>query len=112
MKTALAIICSLVLAWTNIVLAQTLEASPAGTVHSCCHCGNTRSCCAAHHSNPGLPPVSTAPVSFQNQFAPLAPAAIAWILPGTVAHDFSSSSFPLAKAVGAALFARNCSWLI
>jgi len=112
MKTALAIVCSLMLAWTNIVLAQAPEASVAGAAHPCCHdCG--KSCCAAHHSMPGSQPVSAAPVSaFRIQIAPVATMVVAWTLPPTTARELYSSPSPSATTAGTALFARNCAWLI
>jgi hypothetical protein len=113
MKTVLAIICSLLLAWTNIVLADAPEACVACTPQPCCHCGNASSCCAAKHNLPESQPVSTAPASsFQNQFSPVAPAIVAWALPGTAAHEFSSPFLPPLTTAGAPLFERNCAWLI
>jgi hypothetical protein len=114
MKTALAIVCSLLLAWTNLVLAQAPEASVAGAAHCCCHnCSDGKSCCAAHHSLPGPQPVSAAPVSsLRTQFAPLATAAVAWTLPQASAPELSSSPSPTVTIQGTALFARNCAWLI
>lgn len=112
MKTALAIVCSLLLAWTNIVLAQAPEAGVACRAHCCCHdCG--KSCCAAHHSLPGPQPVSAAPVSaFQTHFAPLATTIVAWTLPQPTAREFSSSPYPSETTAGTALFTRDCAWLI
>lgn len=113
MKTALAIVCSLVLAWTSLVQSQASEASVAGAAHSCCHCGGAKCCCAANHSIPEPPPVSTAPVSSSlTQFSPLAPSALAWTLPETLAHEISSPLFSPSTTAGTALLARNCAWLI
>jgi hypothetical protein len=112
MKTALAFVCSLMLAWTNLVLAQAPDAGVASATASC-HCGKKTGCCAAKHSVPESSPVSTAPsVSFQNQFSPLAPARIAWMLPSVPAREGSCLASPSFTMAGTALFARNCAWLI
>jgi hypothetical protein len=113
MKTALAIVCSLVLAWTNIVLAQAPEVSEAGAAPSCCHCSGKKSCCAANHSLPESQPVSAAPVSSsQNQLSLPVPAVAVWTLPGTLVHELSSLLSPSLRTAGAPVFARNCAWLI
>jgi hypothetical protein len=112
MKTALAFVCSLMLAWTNIVLAQALDASVASAASSC-HCGKKTSCCAAKRSVPESLPVSTTPVSsFQNQFSPLAPATLAWALPAVPVRKSSPLISPSFETARTALFARNCAWLI
>jgi hypothetical protein len=111
MKTALAFVCSLMLAWTN-VLAQVPGASVVSAASSC-HCDRKASCCAAKHSSSESSPVSTAPVSsFQNEFSPLAPAALAWTLPVVPARELSSSLPPFLTTAGTALFARDCARLI
>jgi hypothetical protein len=113
MKTALAIVCSLILAWANVVLAQTPGAGEAGAARSCCHCGKKTGCCAADHSLPESQPVSAAPASsFRNQFSPFDAAVVAWTLPDAVTHELSSPVFPSLTARGSALFARNCARLI
>jgi hypothetical protein len=113
MKTALAFVCSLMLALTNIVLAQAPDASVAGAAHPCCHCGNTKSCCAAHHSIPEPTPVSAAPVSsLQTQFSPHAATVLAWTLPDAVAGELSSPLLSPFSTASAALFVQNCAWLI
>jgi hypothetical protein len=112
MKTALAIVCILLLVWTNSVLAQAPETSVVSAAASC-HCGKKTNCCAAHRSLPESSPVSATPVfSFQNQLSLLAPAIVAWTIPA-IAN--SEVSFPLTSSsttTGAPLFARNCAWLI
>jgi len=113
MKTALAIVCSLLLAWTNVVHAQAPGASVAGAARTCCHCGRKASCCAANHSLPESPPVSAAPAStFQNQLSLPAPAVVAWTLPGGATHELASPVLPSLETAGPALFARNCARLI
>ena len=112
MKTALAFVCSLMLAWTTIVQVQAAGAS-ASSAASSCHCGKKNSCCAAKRSVPESLPVSTTPVSsFQNQFSLIALATLAWALPGAPARETSSITSPTFTTAGPALFARNCAWLI
>jgi hypothetical protein len=110
MKTALVIICSLLLAWTNIVPAQASGVSVVSASVSC-HCGKT-GCCAAKQSLPESLPVSAAPVSFQNQFSLLAPAIVAWTLPAIASGEVSSPLASSFTTTGAPLFARNCARLI
>jgi len=112
MKTALAIVCSLLLAWTNIVLAQTPGAGVVSAAASC-HCGKKTGCCAAKSSNSESQPVSAAPnASFQNQVSLIAPAAVSWSLPELPVRGFSSSFSSASSEHGAPLFERNCAWLI
>jgi hypothetical protein len=112
MKTALAIVCSLMLAWTNLVLAQAPAVSVASAAASC-HCGKKSSCCAAKRSLPESPPVSAAPVpSFQSQISFIAPAAVAWLLADSPMREVPTSVIPSFPTAGTALLARNCAWLI
>ena len=112
MKTALAIVCSLMLVWTNLVLAQAPDASVVSAAPSC-HCGKKTACCAAKHSSSESAPVSATPVSsFQNQFSLIPPATVAWALPGTPTRGVASSAFSFFARTSPALFARNCAWLI
>jgi hypothetical protein len=112
MKTALVIVCSLLLAWTNIVPAQAPEASVVSAASSC-HCGKKTNCCAANRSLPESSPVSATPVSsFQNQFSLLAPAIVAWTLPAIASGEVSPPLTSSFTTTGAPLFARNCAWLI
>jgi hypothetical protein len=108
-KTTLAIVCSLLLAWTP-VLAQATAAGVGRTAHTSCHCG--KACCAA--PSPESQPVPAAPVpsSSQNQLSPLAPAALVWILPTTLAPEFSPPFSSSLTAKGTPLYARNCAFLI
>ncbi|HEY2082186.1 MAG TPA: hypothetical protein VGI88_05330 [Verrucomicrobiae bacterium] len=113
MKTALAIVCSLLLAWTNFVLAEAPGAGVLRAAQPCCHCGKTSNCCATKNNLPASPPVSAAPVSsLQNQFSPLASATVVWALPANLARGLSSSSFQPSTTARSPLFARNCAWLI
>jgi hypothetical protein len=112
MKTALAFVCSLTLAWTNVVLAQAPDASVVSPAASSCHCGKKTGCCAAKHSLPESSPVSAAPVSSSQSFSLIAPASVAWALPGVTTRELPSSVSPSLMTTGAALFARNCARLI
>jgi hypothetical protein len=112
MKTALAIVCSLLLVGTLFVPAQAPAAGAAGSAPACCPCSG-QSCCAAQPS-PESRPVSAAPGSstLPPQFLTPLPAALAWTLPGASApaHSALLSSPPI--DAGISLFARNCARLI
>lgn len=111
MKTALAIVCSLLLVWTNIVPSQASGASVTSTAPSC-HCGKT-GCCAAKRSLPESLPISAAPASsLQNQFSLLAPAIAVWTIPAVVSSEVFSPLSPSFPTSSAPLFERNCAWLI
>ncbi|HWD93086.1 MAG TPA: hypothetical protein VG938_12145 [Verrucomicrobiae bacterium] len=113
MRITLAIVCSLLLAWTNIVPAETPGTSVACAARICCHCGKKSDCCATNRSLPESQPVSAAPASSsQNQFSSLTQTITAWTLPTGIAHEHSSSFFPPLTTAGAPLFARNCARLI
>jgi hypothetical protein len=106
----LAIVCSLSLTGTPLVLTQAQAAGVVRVAHAC-HCGGT--CCVATPS-PESQPVPATPVSISspNQLLTLAPAVWVWTLPGAPATEFStlsSSSFP---ANNAPLYARYCAFLI
>ena len=112
MKTALAFVCSLMLAWTNLVLAQAPDAGVASATASC-RCGKKTACCAAKNSQSESQPVSAVPnISFQNQVSLIAPAAVSWSLPESPVREFPAL-FSIASSVDSApLFERNCAWLI
>jgi len=110
-KTTLAIVCSLLLAWTPIVPAPAPAVDVTRVAHACCHCN--KACCAA----PSLPesqpvPATPVPASTQSQLLTLAPAALAWTLPDAPAPDFSTSVSSLLTANAAPLYARDCARLI
>jgi hypothetical protein len=109
-KTTLAIVCSLLLAWTP-VLAQAPAAGVGRVGHTSCHC--SKACCTAPAS-PESQPVPAAPVSAspQNQLLTLAPAVLAWILPDAPVSEFSTSVSSLLTVNAAPLFARNCARLL
>ncbi|MGD0251433.1 MAG: hypothetical protein ABSC01_01910 [Verrucomicrobiota bacterium] len=111
MKTTLAIVCSLLLAWTPIVPAQAPAAGVGRVAHVSCHC--SKACCAAP-SSPQSQTVPAAPVPApsQSQLLTLAPAALAWTLPDTPASGFSTSVSSLLTANAAPLYARDCARLI
>jgi hypothetical protein len=110
-KTTLAIVCSLLLAWTPIVPAQAPAAGVARVAHACCHCG--KACCAVPSSPQSQPaPVAPVPALNQSQLLTLAPDALAWALPDAQAPDFSISFSSLLTANAAPLYARDCARLI
>jgi len=111
MKTALAIVCSLVLLWTQFVQAEHQAAGEAGPTPACCGCKSR--CCAAKSSSESLP-VSATPVSSfsQNQFLSLQPAGVDWTLPQTATQNILGVFFSPLTAAAAPLYARNCARLI
>ncbi|HUZ07749.1 MAG TPA: hypothetical protein VMV89_09710 [Candidatus Paceibacterota bacterium] len=116
MKLALAIICSLMLAGSPFLSAQTLL--PAGCAKqpasaSChCHHGCKMPCCQAK-SSPTSPSAPVVPqTTGQNQLSLLAAGIVAWILP-----DAPVTSIPSAAPISfvtkdTPLYARNCVRLI
>jgi hypothetical protein len=113
MKLALALICSLLLLWTQVVPAQTAPASHAVSVPSCCCPGTQASCCSADSSLPESLPISAVPTvsSVHSQLLALASTVLAWTLPVAV-DSIPSSVDPQFHSLGAPLYARNCVLLI
>jgi len=112
MKTALAIICSFLLAGTPFLLAQAAP-SCVEQNHACCHSGCKMDCCAAKslpdsQSVPAVP----APSSSQNQFSLLAPHALAWTLLNGETHPISFTVISPSSVTGAPLYALDCARLI
>jgi hypothetical protein len=112
MKTALAIVCSFLLAGSSFLLAQ--AAPPCiKQSHACCHCDGKMNCCAAKSSPDSQPaPAVPAQSGSQNQFLLLAPHALAWTLLNNEAHPVSFTAVSLSSATGAPLYARDCARLI
>jgi len=107
----LAIVCSLLLAWTPFVPAQAPAAGVVRVAHACCHCG--KACCAAPASPQSQPvPATPVPAPSQSQLLTLAPAVLAWTLPDAPAFGFSASVSSLLTANAAPLYARDCARLI
>jgi len=109
-KTILAIVCSLLLAGTPVLM----PAPAAGVVrvaHAGCHCG--KACCVASPS-PESRPVPATPVSLSapNQFLTLAPAGLSWALPDLSAPESFIPVSPQFTANAAPLYARHCAFLI
>jgi hypothetical protein len=110
-KTTLAIVCSLLLAWTPIVPARAQAAGVGHVAHACCHCG--KACCAAPASPQSQPvPAAPVPASNQGQLLTLALTALAWTLPDAQTPEFSTSVSSLLTANAAPLYARDCARLI
>jgi len=109
-KTTLAIVCSLLLAWTP-VLAPASAAGAVRVAPVCCHCG--KACCVATPS-PESRPVPATPVSISapGQFLTLAPAGLSWTLPDALTPRFSNTVASPGKAKGIPLYARNCAFLL
>jgi hypothetical protein len=112
MKTTWAIICSLVLAGTPFLLAQT-PSSCIKQVRACCQHGGEMPCCKAKstpdsQSKPAVP----AQTGSQNQLSLLASSTLIWSLPSNPADSVSSHSTPSAMTASAPLYARDCALLI
>lgn len=111
-KTTWAIICSLVLAGTPFLLAQT-PSSCAKQVRVCCQHGGEMPCCKVNSSPDSQSrPVVPAQTSNQNQFSLLASTALIWTLPANPIGSISFHSTPSAMTAGAPLYARDCARLI
>jgi len=112
-KTALAIVCSLVLVWTQVVLAQAPAAGVARVIRAPCHCCGKASCCVASTS-PESQSAPAAPASSisRNQISLLAAAVPAWTLPDREARPGHTSSFSRVNTAAVPLYARNCARLI
>jgi len=112
MKTALAIVCSFLLAGAPFLLAQ--AAPPCAKQNQArCHCGGKMSCCAAKSLPDSRPlPSVPAPSSSQNQFSLLVPSTLAWTLQNNETHPFSFAAISSSLATGAPLYARDCARLI
>jgi hypothetical protein len=118
MKTALAIVCSLLLVWTQFVQAQAAGAGEVRIALSCCsgdcECDRSRASCCTADSLPESRPVSATPVtsSSQNQVLSLGPTLWVWTLPE--ARDFDLSFFLSSSLIvkGAPLYERDCAHLI
>jgi hypothetical protein len=111
MKRALAIVCCLLLVWTQfVVLAQAPSSGESVSARACCRCNS--SCCATVPSSPVSSPVSTAPVSSSTHLLTFVPAALVWTLPRAASRPSSAFAFASPLTPGAPLYARNCALLI
>jgi hypothetical protein len=112
MKTALAIVCSLLLAGTPFLLAQAVPPC-AKQNHACCHCGGKMSCCAGKSSPDSQPtPAVPAQSSSQNQLLLLIPHASTWTLLNNETHPISFTAASPSSMTSAPLYARDCARLI
>jgi hypothetical protein len=113
MKTALAIVCSLLLAGMFFFSAQAQSACAERVTDKSCCCGDNSSCCAAKNSSESQP-VSAAPIpsSFQNQFQILAPSVVAFTLANEPARPLSSTLLLSTVTHCVPLFERDCARLI
>jgi len=111
-KTTWAIICSLVLAGTPFLLAQT-PTSCVKQVRACCQHGGEMPCCKAKQSpDSQSKPAIPSQTGSQNQLSLLASSALIWTLPANPADLISSHSKPSAMTAGAPLYALDCARLI
>jgi hypothetical protein len=112
-KTMWAIICSLVLAGTPFLLAQTPPSSCAKQVRACCRHGGEIPCCKAKSSpDSQSKPVVPSPTSNQSQLSLLASSVLVWTLPANPSATISSHSAPSSMTAGAPIYARDCARLI
>jgi hypothetical protein len=112
MKTTWAIICSLVLAGTPFLLAQTPSAC-VKQVRVCCQHGMEMPCCKVNSSpNSQSKPAVPAQTGNQNQLSLLASSALIWTLPPNPKDSISSHSTPSVMTSGAPLYSRDCARLI
>jgi hypothetical protein len=111
MKLAFAIVCSLLLIWTQSATALSAAAGSAQAAKACCHCGS--GCCASPaNPEPQSTPVAPVSTSAQQELALATLPVLLWSLPGikpSVASPFFAS--PTLSA-SAPLFARHCARLI
>ena len=112
MKTTLAIVCSLLLVWTPIVLAQAPAACVTRAAHPVCHCDMPCCCGAPASPKPQQVPTAPAPPSNQTQLLTLAPAALVWILPAAPMSELSTGFSSPLMANRTPLYTRNCAFLI
>ena len=114
MKRALALVCSLMFVWTQIVLAQAPTCGVKPAPRACCHHGCQQASCCAAKNLPESQSAPAAPVSSdsQNQLSPLITATLIWTLPDNAACEFAPSASPFILTAGAPLYERNCTLLI
>ena len=113
MKTALAMVCSLMLAGMQVVFAHPAPACAAPAVRACCACGGKMSCCAARPApNSPATPANPARVNAPNDFSLFAPATLVSTLPDTAALSPFTPATSLLSAKDAPLYARHCARLI
>ena len=112
MKTTWAIICSLVLAGTPFLIAQT-PSSCVKQVRACCQHGVEMPCCKAKSSpDSQSKPAVPSPIGNHNQLSLLASTTLIWSLPANPTDSISSHSTPSMMTAGAPLYARDCALLI
>jgi hypothetical protein len=114
MKLAWAILCSLFLAGTMFLPAQTLM--PPCAKHklpACCQHGNVMPCCTARPSSTSQPPPAV-PTQTANQYqlSLIAVAFAAWVQPVQNESFPPSSKLGPLTVTGASLCARHCVWII
>jgi hypothetical protein len=112
MKTTLAIVCSLVLAGTPFLLAQT-PSSCAKQVRACCQHGGEMPCCKAKSSpDSQSKPVVPSQTGNQSQLSLLASSILIWTLPTNPSDTISAHSTPSSMTASTPIYARNCARLI
>jgi len=115
MKLACAIIWSLLLAGTPILLAQTpLPECVKQPIPACCQHGCKMPCCSAKPASNSQPvPAMPAQTGNQGQISLFAANSVAtWVLPDAATSQPPSDSPTTFVTEGSPLYARNCAWLI
>jgi len=110
-KTLLSIICCLAFAMAQI--ATCAQMPQASVAKMDCGCGGKMTCCDAQPA-PASQPITAnpAPAGNQNQLSVPPQNIVAWVLPDAALPGFSLIASTLSPASGAALYARDCAWLI
>jgi hypothetical protein len=108
-KIALTILCSLMLLWSQAVVASVPATNP---VAQDCGCHGKMACCKAAPAAPSAPVDATAPAVSQNQILSPVPATVVWVLAAAGTPFISPTVSPSLAAADAPLFARICIRLI
>jgi hypothetical protein len=110
-KTVLSIICCLTFALAQLAAcAQTPQASVAKMD---CGCGGKMACCSTQPAPVSQPlTANPVPAGNQNQLSVPPQNLVAWVLPDAALPGFSPVASTLFPAPDAALYARDCAWLI
>ena len=113
MKRLSAILFSLLLVWTQAVLAAHPTADNGSRAAcKCCDCGS-KSCCAKPPA-PESSPSPAAPIraTSQNELSPLALTFVAWTVPA-IEPQISDPAVSFSRFVtGVPLFTRHCALLV
>ena len=118
-KRWIAILFSVLLVWVQFAPMRVCSAASKGCAKSavfmaeCAKMCGGMACCVAHH-DPVSRPVPATPnqSTLQHQLTLLAPAMVAWMMPGKPVNAISSAGALPAMATTTPLYERNCTLLI